>query len=232
MNHIETTWSRRWAYISQEQRIEAIAARRDAGMHMGQIAESLAVGRTNLKAFCLRHDITGIKSDGPTGDWYDLTVEQKVEAIRARSAGNPTVAELAADLGVAPNTLYGFMWRQGLRDATGGRITISSPPPEAFVDADPVDPAVWQPIDGSPRTLEDNDGCSWPVDTPEGQRCCGARKHNRSYCEAHYAIAYRPSAAVSKSAEDRLASLNEQGGKRREVFAPTGGKKAVWRGEE
>lgn len=233
MNHIDTSYLRRWNHIDKDERVAAIVARRDAGMKLGAIAASLGTGRTNLKAFCLRHNICGVESEYPSGGWYDMTNEARIEAIREKSVGNRTLTEIASILGVTTNTLHGFMWRQKVRGISNTRVDIRRPPPEAFVSADPIPPEVWAPLPGQEPST--GTGCQWPVDTPEGQRCCGAPKAKRSYCAHHHALAYRQPRAVDPAAVTWLANLDERGQSGSVAsfkYVPPQSKKMVRRDEE
>jgi hypothetical protein len=120
--------------------------------------------------------------------WSDLDKDQRVAAIRALAGLGHTSTQIAAILSTTRHAVHGVAHR--------ARITISERVQRPRV-ALPVEPPVsednWLPI-GEPVSLLDRreDQCAWPVGPDRDRTCCGGKVHAKSFCEAHYAKAYRP----------------------------------------
>lgn len=180
--------------LSVAERIRTIEQLREEGLDRNGIAERLGAEKTQIRNFCNRHNVLvrGPRDDDAEATpWKTMGNEERAEVVERMVAEGKTKQEISRELGMTMNALHGFVWRKKIRGASSTRIRFFVPPPDAFVDGDPIDPTAWSAIAGEPVDFLDNRGCAWPIDTPEGQKCCGGAVHRHSYCETHHAMAYR-----------------------------------------
>jgi len=215
-----------WPKLTTAARIVAVTDLRDAGHTKAEIAAAFSITPNALHGFCYRHQIPGVANRPKTG-WYGMTNEQRAEHIQAANDNGKLTSETAKELGITPAALRHFAWRNNMRGISEQVVVVRrGGPPE--VPADPVDPAVWQPLPGQ-KPSYNGTGCQWPIDG-HGRAFCGAKKRKRShYCEAHYAIAYKP---ARKLDEKWLASLDARGGKKIEPVVVAHEGKKEWRSED
>jgi len=139
--------------------------------------------------------------------WTLMSTAEKTAAILVLDGQGKIRSEIAVELSVTSGTLAGFCWREKVRLIGSERLRRRAPP---MIPADDVPPETWAPVHGA-IALEHNTGCCWPVDG--GQ--CGAKKHRRSYCATHFAMAYRRSLQpIVKAHLDYLVALDERSANR------------------
>lgn len=212
-----------WPHLDIDSRVAAIVDLRDAGRTKSEIAAALNTTINPISGFCFRQSIEGVQ-DQPrkTGGWYDLTTKEKVAAVRSADAAGNSAQQIAEIWDISVRTLQQFCWRNGLSGISVRRVSTGQrrddqalpayryPGAPIFEPAEEVDPAVWQPL-ADPVSFLENTGCAWPVDTPEGQACCGRKRSKGSYCAEHRAIAYRGGRQVDERTIAYLAGLDARG---------------------
>lgn len=237
-----------WRDLTTEQRRLAVTTLRDLGNDKHEIAEALDTTTAALQGFCFRHHIRGVLARVISrGAWYDLDTEQKTALVRQHEAEGLKTGEIAKALGIKIDALRMFVWQQGL-SSVSDRTFVRKPAPP-MIPAEEVDPIHWQRVFGEPRPFG-SEGCAWPIDTAEGQMCCGAERmvterpgaqrgtvsrRRSSYCAHHHGVAYRGGAQVDERTIAWLAKLDEAGSKNLVVEqaadAPASGKK-IWSSED
>lgn len=124
-----------------------------------------------------------------------MTADERVVAITSFQSMGWTKAQIVEELETTDGALRAFASRFDIIGLSNGIIRA----PLEYVDETP--PETWAPS-SNPRTLEQNKGCCWPVNTPDGQRYCGLPKHNKSYCEKHHAVAYAGDANLEEMIDE------------------------------
>lgn len=109
-------------------------------------------------------------------DWKEAAIPERRRAVVPLIEEGLSASQMAARLKTTRNAIIGFCHRHG--------IPMTPQAPRELLPPAPDDP----PLAGStPTSLMDTTGCRWPV---QGGFCNNPR-HMKSYCETHYAKAYK-----------------------------------------
>ena len=129
--------------------------------------------------------------------WTLLSTDGKIALLKSMAELLPD--QIAEVCGISVATLRAFNWRH--------KLGVSAPrrkPPVLPLDERKLRPDAWVPT-SAPVDFVSNTGCCWPVDGG----WCGQRKHKRSYCERHYAMAYSQK-PLSEESIDWLSATDDR----------------------
>ncbi len=208
MNHHHAPVAgRSWRKQSSTERAATVAALEASGLSFDQVATALGLSPDSLYAQLIRAGATPSRADAP--EWIKLhDHDTRLARIRELDQSGRTPRQIADELGTTSGAVVSTAFRGNyvLRSAGG----FAARPP-AFKVMPDLPPETWAPIHGEPVSLMENEGCKWPVDGG----CCGGTIAKKSYCDAHYRVAYRSapnleSMATMDGAPRRLKPIASQ----------------------
>lgn len=132
-------------------------------------------------------------------DWQTMTVETKIAVLKSLSDLHPE--QIAEVCGISITNLRAFNWRHKLGVATPARRK----PPALPLDERKLRPDAWTPVVPPVADMLANTGCCWPVDGG----WCGQKKHKKSYCATHFAMAY-VTKPLSEESIDWLSATDDR----------------------
>lgn len=221
-----------WDNMETAERVAAITQLRDEGKLKAEIAEILQTTVPAVWGVACRNNITGLKARVLEG-WNAKSVDERKALIVAGMEAGLTAREIAEEHGVTLASLAQFASRRGIMGLSTKVISRvpKAEQPTMVKDTRPLDPAAWVPI-RKPVPLVANTGCCWPVGPESDRTQCGGEVHRKSYCEHHFALAYRQPKAAVQAIEDYFAKVDEIGTKTKvKPYAPPSSKK-IWRSED
>lgn len=178
-----------WKHWSKERRRQEIVSRAESGESAAEIGRRLGITRNAVLGFRRRNGFSASRSEVAT-QRRRLNGERLAAALNLVERG-ATSADINALRGAGAHRV---LLANG--KANPGNAMMQLPPALPVHPLPP--PETWLPRRPPIGLMELNEHtCRWPIEidgVPAGY--CGDHVHKKSFCEAHYAVAYRPTVGV------------------------------------